>query len=156
MWAGTRNISTALMRSWGNRSDTLVIDEPFYGAYLLRRRPAHPGATEIVAHTETDPSRVIERLLAALPPGKSIFYQKHMTHHILPEIDRTWLGRVTNCFLIRDPAEVIDTIWRPRAREERQRSERGEPRRHRVVELPPRSFRAKRLRGAFDGLVVDG
>ena len=30
-----------------------------------------------------------------------------MTHHLLPEVDREWLGGVTNCFLIRDPREVI-------------------------------------------------
>ena len=30
MWSGPRNISTAMMRSWGNRPDTFVWDEPFY------------------------------------------------------------------------------------------------------------------------------
>ena len=56
----------------------------------------------------------------------------------------------------RDPAEVIDQIWRPRAREQRQLSDRGEPRTHRLTELPPSSFRTKRLLGALDGIVVDG
>jgi hypothetical protein len=50
---------------------------------------------------------VVERLIGDVPDGKRIFYQKQMTHHLLPEIDRVWLGAVTNCFLIRDPAEVI-------------------------------------------------
>ena len=56
----------------------------------------------------------------------------------------------------RDPAEVIDEIWRPRARDERERRDRGEPRTRRLIELPRRSFRAGRLLGAVDGLVVDG
>ena len=99
MWSGPRNISTALMRSWGNRADTLVVDEPFYGLYLERTGKAHPAAMEIVSRTETDPHKIVGRILAPLPPGKLICYQKQMTHHLLPEIDRSWLLRVTNCFL---------------------------------------------------------
>ena len=37
MWSGPRNISTAMMRSFGARPDTVVVDEPFYAYYLLRR-----------------------------------------------------------------------------------------------------------------------
>jgi hypothetical protein len=114
MWSGPRNISTALMRSWGNRGDTLVIDEPFYGLYLQRTGKSHPGATEIVSRTETDARKIIDGLLAPLPPGKFVFYQKQMTHHLLPNIDRLWLRLVTNCFLIRDPTEVIISYLRKR------------------------------------------
>ena len=114
MWSGPRNISTALMRSWGNRADTIVVDEPFYGLYLRQTGKPHPGFGEIVSQTETDPRKIIERLLAPLPPCKSIYYQKQMTHHLLPEIDRSWLGLVTNGFLIRDPAEVITSYIRKR------------------------------------------
>jgi hypothetical protein len=107
MWSGPRNISTAMMRSWGNRPDTFVCDEPFYACYLRATRREHPGADEVIAHGETDWRQVIAQLTGDVPNGKRIFYQKQMTHHLLPEIDREWLGRVTNCFLIRDPAEVI-------------------------------------------------
>ena len=107
MWSGPRNISTAMMRAWGNRADTIVIDEPFYGFYLDRTGKHHPGLAEIVSQTEIDVYKIVGRLLGPLPPGKKVFYQKHMTHHLLPEVDRSWLGEVTNCFLIRDPAEVI-------------------------------------------------
>jgi phosphatidylserine/phosphatidylglycerophosphate/cardiolipin synthase-like enzyme len=58
--------------------------------------------------------------------------------------------------LERDPAEVIDDLWRPQAREQRERVQRGQPRTHRLVELSPGSYRAGRLLGALDGLVVDG
>ena len=109
MWSGPRNISTAMMRAWGNRPDTFVIDEPFYAFYLMATGKKHPGADEIIASGETNWRKVVEqcgRRLSA-PTGKKIFYQKQMTHHLLPEIDREWLVDMTNCFLIRDPREVI-------------------------------------------------
>jgi hypothetical protein len=112
MWSGPRNISTAMMRSWGNRPDTFVCDEPFYACYLRKTGREHPGAGEVIAAGETDWRKVTEQLTGAVPDGKSIFYQKQMTHHLLPEIDRDWLGSVTNCFLIRDPAEVIVSYLR--------------------------------------------
>jgi hypothetical protein len=107
MWSGPRNISTAMMRAWGNRPDTSVCDEPFYACYLEATGRAHPGAAEVIASGETDSQKVIAQLIGPIPGGKRIFYQKQMTHHLLPGIDRSWLGAVTNCFLIRDPAEVI-------------------------------------------------
>ncbi len=107
MWSGPRNISTAMMRAWGNRRDTFVVDEPLYAFYLKKTGADHPGAAEVIAQDETDWRKVTQRLTSDIPDGKSIFYQKQMTHHLLPEIDRNWLGRLTNCFLIRDPGEVI-------------------------------------------------
>jgi hypothetical protein len=107
MWSGPRNISTAMMRSWGSRADTVVLDEPFYAVYLDRTDVAHPGRDEVLARHERDPRRVIESLLAPLPEGVTVHYQKQMTHHMLPSIDRSWLPRVTSCFLIRDPADMI-------------------------------------------------
>ena len=107
MWSGPRNISTAMMRSWGNRADTAVIDEPFYAYYLRATGKKHPGADEVMADGETDWRNVVEQVTGSVPNGKKIFFQKQMTHHLLPEVDRQWLSAVTNCFLIRDPAEVI-------------------------------------------------
>ena len=108
MWSGPRNISTAMMRSWGNRADTAVIDEPLYAYYLERTGKKHPGASEVIAHGETDWQKVAARLTKEPIPGaKPIFFQKQMTHHLLPEIDREWILDLTNCFLIRDPREVI-------------------------------------------------
>jgi hypothetical protein len=106
MWSGPRNISTAMLRAWGNRPDTVVVDEPFYAFYLKETGVNHPGADEVIAQGETDWRKVIEQCRSA-PTGKQIFYQKQMTHHLLPEVSRDWLGDVTNCFLIRDPARVI-------------------------------------------------
>lgn len=107
MWSGPRNISTAMMRAWGNRPDTFVCDEPLYAHYLQTTRREHPVAAEIIAHHETDWRKVVDWLTGEIPEGKRIFYQKQMSHQLLPHIDRHWLDRVTNCFLIRDPREVI-------------------------------------------------
>ncbi|HEY1770977.1 MAG TPA: hypothetical protein VGG02_12060 [Chthoniobacterales bacterium] len=107
MWSGPRNISTAMMRAWESRADTAVVDEPFYAFYLSRTRKAHPGAAEIIEAGETDWRKIVKALCNDRPDEKPIIYQKQMTHHLLPEIDRDWLTRLTNCFLVRDPAEVI-------------------------------------------------
>ena len=107
MWSGPRNISTAMMRSWGNRPDTFVIDEPFYAYYLKATGKKHPGANEIIASGETDWRKVVAQLTGPIPDGKKVFFQKQMTHHLLPEVDQQWLVDLTNCFLIRDPGDVI-------------------------------------------------
>ena len=107
MWSGPRNISTAMMRAWGNRSDTYVCDEPFYANYLKVTQLAHPIAEKIIAHDENDWKNVVDYLMGDIPSGMQTFYQKQMTHHLLPHIDRSWLASVTNCFLIRAPQDVI-------------------------------------------------
>lgn len=107
MWSGPRNISTALMRAWGNRSDTAVVDEPFYAFFLKKTGKQHPGAAEIVAESKTDLPEMIAILTGPVPHGRPVFYQKQMAHHLLPEIPREWLLGLTNAFLIRNPAEVI-------------------------------------------------
>jgi sulfotransferase family protein len=114
MWSGPRNISTAMMRAWGNRADTVVVDEPFYAYYLKATGKQHPGANEVIASGETDWRKVVARLTGPIPKDKRIFFQKQMTHHLLPEVDRQWLGEVTNCFLIRDPREVITSYVKKR------------------------------------------
>jgi hypothetical protein len=107
MWSGPRNISTAMMRAWANRPDTIVCDEPFYAHYLWSTKKPHPGAEEVIASQPTDWRTVVAGLTGDVPEQKPIFYQKHMTHHLLPDIDRRWLDGVMNCFLIRHPREVI-------------------------------------------------
>ena len=112
MWSGPRNISTALLRSWENRPDTVVWDEPLYAHYLQHTGVAHPGRTETLAAHECDWRRVVDQLLEPLPDGMSICYQKQMAHHLLPHISRAWLAHVHNCLLIRDPAEMLGSLWK--------------------------------------------
>ena len=101
-----------MMRAWGNRADTTAIDEPFYAYYLERTGKKHPGAAEVIARGETDWRKIVNQLTGPIPESRHrgpshIFFQKQMTHHLLPEIDREWMVDLTNCFLIRDPREVI-------------------------------------------------
>ena len=111
MWSGPRNISTAMMRSWGSRDDTLVCDEPFYAHYLQTTGFSHhPGYESTLAKHETDWRKVVDWLVGPLPDGKAVFYQKQMAHHLLPHIDRDWIDRLTNCFLIRDPYQMLTSL----------------------------------------------
>jgi hypothetical protein len=110
MWSGPRNVSTALMRSWENRPDTVVIDEPFYAHYLVSTGIEHPGREEVIAHQENDWRKVAERLHAPLPAGVRVFYQKQMSHHLLPDMGRDWLAGLTHAFLIRDPRPMLASL----------------------------------------------
>jgi len=107
MWSGPRNISTAMMRSFENRADTTVCDEPLYAHYLRLTGRDHPGAAEIVAECETDWRRVAALLTGPIPGDATVFYQKHMAHHLLPEVGREWLWGLEHAFLIRDPREML-------------------------------------------------
>ena len=113
MWSGPRNISTALMRSWENRPDTRVVDEPLYAYYLAETGLNHPGRDEVIAAGETSWEKVVAELTA--PVERGVYYQKHMTHHLIPQLPRDWIGSLTNVLLIRDPAEVVASYVRSRA-----------------------------------------
>jgi hypothetical protein len=112
VWSGPRNISTALMRSWENRPDTCVVDEPLYAYYLNETGLNHPGRDQIIAAGETSWQAVVERLTA---PVDGVFYQKHMTHHLVPQLPRDWITALTNVLLIRDPVEVVSSYVRSRS-----------------------------------------
>jgi len=118
-WSGPRNISTAMMRSWENRGDCTVSDEPLYAHYLAATGLDHPGRDEVVAAGDTDWRRVARALAEGpVPDGRPVWYQKHMTHHLLPGMDVAWVHRLTNVFLIRDPALVVASYVKSRARVE--------------------------------------
>ena len=114
MWSGPRNISTAMMRAFENRPDTEVWDEPFYGHYLQRTGIRHPGAGEVIADQGTDWEAIARRCLEDPPGGSPVFYQKHMTMHLLPEMGRNWMHGLVNCFLIRRPDQVVASYGRVR------------------------------------------
>lgn len=107
MWSGPRNISTAMMRSFGARADTFVVDEPFYAAYLAKAGLDHPMREDVLAAQPNDWRAVVPELLEDPPGGKRIFYQKHMTHHMLPGFGLDWMRDCRNAFLIRDPDLVL-------------------------------------------------
>ncbi len=107
MWSGPRNISTAMMRSFGARSDTCVVDEPFYAAYLAATGLVHPMREEVLASQPQDWRQVVATLLGPVPGSKPVYYLKLMTHHMLDHFGREWMGSMRNAFLIRDPAAVL-------------------------------------------------
>ena len=108
MWSGPRNLSTALMRSFENREDTEVWDEPLYAYYLNETKKNHPMKDEIIKNYPTDINKII-KLMSNEPHNNKICYQKHMTHHILEQTPLHWIENGINCFLIRHPKEVIDS-----------------------------------------------
>jgi len=112
MWSGPRNLSTALLRSFANRPDTVGVDEPFYAAYLTSTGVQHPGRDEVIGSQPTEPAAVIEELLGPLREGKTVQYQKQMAHHLTPDVPRAWLDEVHSVFLLRDPARVITSYTR--------------------------------------------
>jgi hypothetical protein len=107
MWSGPRNISTAMMRSFENRPDTAVVDEPFYAVYLQETGALHPMRDEVLASQPRDWRAVVEELLGPVPEGRPVFYQKHMTHHMLPHMAWEWTRNLRNAFLIRAPEDVL-------------------------------------------------
>jgi hypothetical protein len=114
MWSGPRNISTAMMRAFENRPDTAVVDEPFYAAYLAGTGLAHPMGAEVLAAQSQDWREVAASLVGEAPEGKAVFYQKHMTHHMLPGFGLDWTDACRNAFLIRRPDRVLASYVRKR------------------------------------------
>jgi len=107
MWSGPRNISTAMMRAFENRPDCAVSDEPFYAAYLAQTGLDHPMRDEVLASQATDWREVAEALASDAPGGARVWYQKHMTHHMLPGFGLEWAQACRSAFLIRAPEAVL-------------------------------------------------
>jgi len=107
MWSGPRSISTALMRSFENRPDCHVTDEPFYSHYLYETGEDHPYGKETILQGETNWDKVVQYITGDIPGGKKVWYQKHMAQHNMPGKDLTWIDKMHNIILIRHPREVI-------------------------------------------------
>jgi hypothetical protein len=114
MWSGPRNISTAMMRSFGARTDCAVTDEPFYAAYLVATGLVHPMREEVIASQPSNWRTVADTLVGPPPEGKPVWYQKHMTHHMLPQFGREWSDQLVNAFLIRAPTAVLASYSKKR------------------------------------------
>ena len=114
-WSGPRNISTAMMRAWENRGDCTVSDEPLYAHYLAETGLDHPARDAVIASQDTDWRRVVAALCGPVPDRRAVWYQKHMTHHLLPGMDTAWVHGLRNLFLIRDPALVVASYVKSRA-----------------------------------------
>ncbi len=131
MWSGPRNLSTALMRSFGNRADCTPVDEPLYAAYLRATGLDHPGRDEVIASQSTDWT-TLAREITEGAVATPVQYQKHMTHHLLPEMPREPLSALTHAFLVRDPERVLTSY--AKVREEPTLADLGLPQQVEVFE----------------------
>lgn len=116
MWSGPRNLSTAMMRSFENRADCAVWDEPFFAPFLAETGKDHPGREETLATHETDADKVARACPKQAPNGQAYYFQKHMPHHMIDGFDRGWMTRAKHFLLIRHPAAVINSYAKGRAR----------------------------------------
>ena len=109
LWSGPRNISTALMYSFAQRSDTNVFDEPLYAHYLKNSKAYdyHPGAEEVLATQENDGAKVV-KMMTTNTNNKVLFF-KNMTHHLL-HLDKSFMKDVINVFLTRNPVEMLPSF----------------------------------------------
>lgn len=114
MWSGPRNLSTAMMYAFAARGDCAVVDEPFYGAYLAATGIDHPMKVDVIASQPANAADVAATCLGPIPQQQRLFYQKHMTMHMIPQFDRTFMRQLTNVFLIRHPAHVIASYAKKR------------------------------------------
>ncbi|MBY5933386.1 HAD family hydrolase [Tateyamaria omphalii] len=112
MWSGPRNLSTAMMYSFAARGDCRVVDEPFYAAYLAQTGVDHPMREDVLRTQDQDPDSIAKTLIS--PVSEPVFYQKHMTHHMLDDWNADWMSHVTHVFLIRHPARVVASYARKR------------------------------------------
>ncbi|WP_336987649.1 HAD family hydrolase [Altererythrobacter aquiaggeris] len=112
MWSGPRNISTAMMRSFENRSDCEVSDEPFYAAFLAKTGLHHPLYREVLKSQPADWRAVAKTMSGSGPDNCAIWYQKHMCHHMLGGFGLDWADHCRNAFLVRDPRDVLASYVR--------------------------------------------
>ena len=99
-----RNISTALMYSFAQRSDTVVLDEPFYAFYLLTSGAKHPGRDEVL-RSQSNSEEAVKKEIFSIR-DKEVVFIKNMSHH-LEVMDESFVNDVVNVFFIRDPRQII-------------------------------------------------
>lgn len=108
LWSGPRNVSTALMYSFAQRTDTRVVDEPLYAHYLRVSGADHPGRDEVLAAQDQNGARVVESVILA-PSEKPVVFFKQMAHHLV-ELDRGFMAHTANVILTRDPREMLPSL----------------------------------------------
>ena len=112
VWSGPRTLSTAFLRAWGNRPDTAATDEPLYAHYLATTGLDHPGRAAVLASQPADWRAVARALTGPVPGGRALWVQKHMAHHLTPDVGRGWLDALRPVFLVRDPARMLRSFDR--------------------------------------------
>jgi hypothetical protein len=108
LWSGPRNVSTALMYSFAQRSDTRVVDEPLYAHYLRVSGAMHPSRDEVLAAMDVQGANVVREVILGESDRPIVFF-KQMAHHLI-ELDRSFLASCENVLLCRDPKEMLPSL----------------------------------------------
>ena len=104
LWSCPRNISTALMYSFAQRTDTVVFDEPLYAHFLKVSGAKHPAREQVLQDLENDGNKVVQEVI--LQKSEKLLFHKLMTHFLIG-IDTEFLSEVINIIFIRNPEEII-------------------------------------------------
>ena len=109
LWSCPRNVSTALMYSFGSREDTSVFDEPLYAHYLSKTeaKEYHPDAELIMSSQECNGQKVVRNMLTE--NGSEVLFYKNMTHHLL-DLNLDFLAQGFNLILTRNPIEMLTSF----------------------------------------------
>lgn len=110
MWSGPRNVSTAMMYAFRQRSDTLVLDEPLYSNYLSKVEADHPAREEVIASQNPDGDMVMRELARTLSPRPYLFL-KQMAHHLVG-VSWEFMSRGRHFLLVRDPRGTVPSLGR--------------------------------------------
>lgn len=99
------------MYSFAQRDDTQVYDEPLYAHYLRHSgaQAYHPGAEAILVSQQNDGVKVVTAMLS--DQSKPVLFFKNMAHH-LRELDRSFVQKMVNVLLTRDPREMLPSFAR--------------------------------------------
>lgn len=109
LWSGPRNVSTALMYAFAQRTDCQVFDEPFFGHLLRHTGVSRPSREEVLRTMETDPMAVLRQVRQ--PTGKPFHFLKNMANHTVGT-DLGGLSQYRNVILTRHPRKVIASYTR--------------------------------------------
>lgn len=107
LWSGPRNVSTALMYSFAQRDDMIVVDEPLYAHYLSNTDVDHIGKEVILKDMNNDGDEVIKSILNK--KRQKFTFLKNMAHHWI-KLNNEYLNNMENIFLIRDPEEMLPSL----------------------------------------------
>ena len=113
LWSGPRNISTALMYSFAQRTNSQVFDEPLYAHYLSNvseeKCVKHPAYKEVLSTMENDGEKVVDMMLGDFSADTELVFFKNMTHHLLG-LNRSFMKDVVNVILTRDPEDMLPSF----------------------------------------------
>ena len=109
LWAVPRSISTAFERVFVERDDFEVFHEPFGDSYYYSEERLSDRYSDVEPKAEYNYQNVLASILE--PHEKRVFV-KDMAYHAKPLLDREFVSRFANTFIIRDPKYVITSLHR--------------------------------------------